>query len=264
MSADRIDKLASILRPHYGHFLAHREGESLLTGHSHQAWPDVAREAQLAVWDDAARLVDGKWDVVFSEVLPELQRRIAERLGTARSHDLAIAPNTHELVYRLLSCFPPDARILTTDAEFHSLSRQLRRSEEDGLRVRRVPVEPGDGFVDRFLSALEGPERPDLVALSQVFFTTARVVTDLPAILEAAAAREIPVLVDTYHAYCALPLDVDAWPGSVFVTGGGYKYAQCGEGSCFLLLPSDAHRYRPRQTGWMADFEGLTDRKSVV
>lgn len=253
---EEIDRLALKLRPHYGHFLRHREGEVLLTAHSHQAWPDVAREGQLAAWDDAARLVDGKWDRIFSEILPEVQARIAERLGSSRRADLAVAASTHELVYRLLSCWPENARVLTTDSEFHSLSRQLARSEEEGLSVRRVPAEPGANFAARFIHSMVQHE-PDLVALSHVFFTTGRIVTRLGDVLEAAAARDVPVLVDTYHSFCALPLEADEWPGRVFVTGGGYKYAQCGEGVCFLLLPRDAERFRPRNTGWMADFGAL-------
>lgn len=263
MEVTEIDRLALKLRPHYSHFASRRPDEVLLTGHSHQAWPDVAREGQLAAWDDAARLVDGKWDTVFSEVIPQLADRIAERLGSSRPNDLAFAPNTHELVYRLLSCFPPNARVLTTDSEFHSLARQLRRAEEDGLQVTRVPVEPGEGFADRMIAALrEGSF--ELVALSQVFFTTSRLVTRLTDILEVAAEHDIPVLVDVYHAYCALPLSCDELPGTTFVTGGGYKYAQCGEGSCFMLLPADATRFRPRQTGWFADFSNLAAGSAEV
>jgi len=33
----------------------------LLTGHSHQAWPDISWEAQQQAWRDAADLVDQKW-----------------------------------------------------------------------------------------------------------------------------------------------------------------------------------------------------------
>ncbi|MEL7371935.1 MAG: kynureninase, partial [Myxococcota bacterium] len=71
------------------------------------------------------------------------------------------------------------------------------------------------------------------------------------------ASRGIPALVDTYHSFNALPLQVDDWPGTVFVTGGGYKYAQAGEGACWMLLPANAEAYRPRHTGWFADFGGL-------
>ena len=33
-----------------------------LTGHSHQAWPDVALDGQTEAFDDAAALLDEKWD----------------------------------------------------------------------------------------------------------------------------------------------------------------------------------------------------------
>jgi kynureninase len=39
-----------------------------------------------------------------------------------------------------------------------------------------------------------------------------------------------------------------------FVTGGGYKYCQLGEGNCFLRVPLGT-RLRPVLTGWFAEFE---------
>lgn len=252
--ARTIDRVAERLRPHYRRFLEPLGGEILLTGHSHQAWPDVSRDAQLAAWDDAARLIDGKWEKVLGEVLGDFRAHVAGRIGTARRDDLAVGANTHELVYRLLTCFDRSARVLTTDAEFHSLRRQLARSSEAGLRVTRIPVEP-DHFTGRFIDALDR-EQPDLAALSYVLFTTSRTL-DLEPILRACAERDIPVLVDAYHAFNVIELKVDRWPGTVFVTGGGYKYAQTGEGACWLLLPEDAERFRPEFTGWFADFDHL-------
>ncbi|HBZ39879.1 MAG TPA: hypothetical protein DEO59_15915, partial [Balneola sp.] len=55
-----IDELAQQLNPHYSHF---RVSERLLfTGHSHQAWPDVALEGQKEYFMDTAELVDKKWE----------------------------------------------------------------------------------------------------------------------------------------------------------------------------------------------------------
>ena len=127
MSDAEIDALARRLRPHYQHFLKGKEDLVLLTGHSHQAWPDVCRQAQLQAFDDAAQLVDEKWSKIFGEILPDFQRRVAARLGSQRASDLAIAPNTHELGYRLHSCFPGAKAVVTSDGEFHSLRRQLGR-----------------------------------------------------------------------------------------------------------------------------------------
>jgi kynureninase len=253
---DEIDRLAAHLRPHYSRFLAPLGERILLTGHSHQAWPDVSREGQLAAWDDAARLIDNKWERVFGELFPELQSHLARRLGSTRARDLAIAPNTHELVFRLSSCFAARSSILSTDSEFHSLRRQLDRFEEEGAKVVRVPVEDAPTFAERFIAEADRL-RPAWAALSYVLFTTSRVIGELPAILDALEKRSIPVLVDAYHAFNVLELDVDRWPGEVFVTGGGYKYAECGEGVCFLLLPAKAERYRPLSTGWFSHFESL-------
>lgn len=259
-----IDELASRLRPHYSRFLQPLGEKVLLTGHSHQAWPDVSREGHLAAWDDAARLIDHKWDRVFGEIIPELQACIARRMGSARAGDIAFAPNTHELVFRLASCFPARSAIVSTDSEFHSLRRQLDRLEEEGAPIARVPVElsgrDASTFVDRFLAAVE-QTKPAWVALSHVLFTTSRVIRELPSLLSALAEKKIPVLVDAYHAFNVVELDVDRYPGEVFVCGGGYKYAESGEGVCFMLLPKNAEKYRPLTTGWFSHFESL-EKKS--
>src|SRR6267143_3726330 len=39
----------------------------LLTGHSHQAWPDVAFEAQQQAWLDTAKYVDDVWEKAFEQ-----------------------------------------------------------------------------------------------------------------------------------------------------------------------------------------------------
>ena len=48
--------------------------------HSHHLWPDVTRQAMLDVWDDAARLVDRKWERIFGEVVPRAQAHVARVL----------------------------------------------------------------------------------------------------------------------------------------------------------------------------------------
>ena len=95
------------LRPHYARFLAAQPGASgprarvLLTGHSHQAWPDVARAAQLEAYDDAAAHVDEKWGPAFAKA-DALRATIAARIG-AEAPEIALAASTHELVARFLS-----------------------------------------------------------------------------------------------------------------------------------------------------------------
>ena len=88
---------------------------------------------------------------------------------------IAVAPNTHDFVRRLLSALPAGAtpRILTSDSEFYSFTRQIARLEEDGLvAVERIAAEPFASFPQRFASAARRGGH-DLVYVSQVFFNSA-------------------------------------------------------------------------------------------
>ena len=144
------------LKAHYSRFLGARPGVLHFAAHSHHLWPDVTRDAAVPAWDDAARLADQKWDHVLGVVLPRVQGHVARILGFSRPEQIAFAPNTHELVSRVLSCFAPGRalRVLTTDGEFMSFSRQLARLEESGeVRATRVPTEPFETFDARFRDA---------------------------------------------------------------------------------------------------------------
>ena len=60
MTLDELQRTPNPLAVHYGRF---RVAERLLlTGHSHQAWPDVALEGQMEAWLDAAEHADEKWE----------------------------------------------------------------------------------------------------------------------------------------------------------------------------------------------------------
>ena len=226
----------SALRPHYSSFLTRPAGAPrrlLLTGHSHQAWPDVAREGLLEAFTVAAEHVDDKWSAVFA-AQDELRRHIAERIGCAPD-ELAFAPNTHELVVRFLSALPLAKRphIVTTTGEFHSAFRQLRRLAEEGVSVTFVPAEPAHTLAERLAS--EVTERTSAVVVSTVLFGTSTVVPGLAQLVERASRVGVEVLLDAYHAFDIVPLAV---PARAFLVSGGYKYAQWGEGMCFLRVPA--------------------------
>ena len=124
--------------------------------HSHHFWPDVARDAHIKAWDDAARLADDKWINVLDTVWREVREAIARHLGLADPTTLVPAPNTHEFVNRLLSCCPTERpiRILTTDGEFHSFRRQSERlAEEELIALCPVPAEPFATLTDRLAAA---------------------------------------------------------------------------------------------------------------
>jgi selenocysteine lyase/cysteine desulfurase len=246
-----------MLAAHYRTFFDSIGDALHVTAHSHHPWPDVTRAAHLAYWEDSARLTNRKWrEKVFGEVVPEAQGHVARLLELPDPELVAFAPNTHEFVVRLYSCLdwsrPP--RCLTTASEFHSFSRQTRRLEETGrLAVTRIPVEPYATFGERFQHALTG--RFDMVFLSHVFFDSGFVVEGLEALLSRAAPDAI-VAIDGYHAFLALPVELARLGRQIFYLAGGYKYAQAGEGACFMSTPVGS-ALRPVDTGWFADFGGL-------
>jgi len=233
--------------------------------HSHHPWPDVSFDAHARAWEDAARLIDRKWDHVFGTVFPEAQTHIARVLNLPDPKTIAFAPNTHSLVLRLLSCMPAarPARVLTTDSEFMSFARQVARLEEESLlHVTRIPVEPFDTFDARFADAAAKGGH-DLVFFSHVFFDSAYRVGDLEAIVRAVASRETLIVIDGYHGFMALPTDLSAIAERAFYLAGGYKYAMAGENACFLHCPP-GYAPRPRDTGWYAGFTALEGGLSGV
>ena len=229
-----------------------------VAAHSHHPWPDVSFDAQVQAWNDAARLLDRKWDLVFETLIPAAQSHIARQLVLPDPTTITFGPNTHSFVLRILSCLPHDRplRVLTTDSEFMSFARQMARLEEDGAAlVTRVATEPFVTFEERFAAeAAKGGH--DLVFFSQVFFDSGYAMHDLARLVRAVRDDATFVVIDGYHGFMAVPANLGAVADRVFYLAGGYKYAMAGEGACFLHCPP-GYGPRPRDTGWYAGFSAL-------
>jgi len=252
------------LARHYSRFRV--ADRILLTGHSHQAWPDVAFEAQQQAWLDAAAFVDRKWARV-EEVAGQVRAGFS-RLLNDRDGDLALGQNTHELIVRWLSAVLPifesgpatagarnRSAVLTSDGEFHTIRRQLDRLREAGVDVQKVAARPVDTLAERLAARVDAHVAAVLV--SSVLFETAEIVPHLDALAARCDAAGVPLLVDAYHHLNIVPFDVRALQlDRAFIVGGGYKYCQLGEGNCFLRVPPDCD-LRPTLTGWFSEFGAL-------
>lgn len=228
----------------------------LLTGHSHQAWPDVGLEAQQRAWLDAAELVDDKWERAAAQA-DRVRAGFARLLGDSAAN-IALGQNTHELVTRWLSALPlrERRRIVTTTGEFHTIRRQLDRLAEEGIEVVRVAARPVDDLADRAARAVD--DATLAVMMSSVLFETAEIVPGLERVAAGCERYGTPLLIDAYHHLNVVPFDVGAMGlQNAFITGGGYKYCQLGEGNCFLRVPAGT-ALRPILTGWFAEFEALS------
>ena len=239
------------LAPSYSSF--HVSERVLLTGHSHQAWPDCAFEGQKRAWLDAAEKVDAKWERAFEQA-----DRVRQGFGRLFDDDparVALAASTHELVVRFLSGLPLGARprLVTTSGEYATIRRQLDRLGEESIEIVRVDALPAATVVDRLIDAVDA--RTAAVLLSAVYFENAHIVPRLGALLEACRKAGAELLVDAYHALGVIPFSLSAEGlDDAYVVGGGYKYLQLGEGNCCLRLPPHC-ALRPVITGWFSEFD---------
>ena len=234
----------------------------LLTGHSHQAWPDVGFEAQQRAWLDAAAFVDDKWERA-AEQAASVRAGFARLLGDSLDN-IALGQNTHELVTRWLSALPirDRRRIVTTTGEFHTIRRQLDRLAEENIEVVKVTARPALDLAERVARQID--DRTLAVMMSSVLFETAEIVPGLDRVGAACATHGASLLIDAYHHLNVVPFDLRAMGlDAAFITGGGYKYCQLGEGNCFLRVPPGTH-LRPILTGWFAEFDSLDAGSSGV
>lgn len=248
-----FDETAEHLQPYYSRFdVANR---LLFTGHSHQAWPDAAFSGMDEYMRTAADYADGKWSKAFekTEILRSYLRGFYDDPGGKYCRE----QNTHVLTVSWLSALDlkRKPKIITTSGEFHSMYRQLRRLQEEGLEIVYLPHRDDETLLRCVQHHLD--ERTAAVMLSRVYFETSEINTKLPEIAAETKKAGIPLLIDDYHGTNVVPLSIrDAGLDHCYFLIGGYKYLQWGEGNCFLRYPSGCG-LRPAVTGWFAAFRTL-------
>lgn len=244
-------------KQYYNRYFSNRAHDLHFAAHSHHPWPDCSFEAHMQYWDLSNKLLDQKWDYIFSRVVPEFQTNIAGLLGS-NPERIIFAPNTHELVYRILSSFYQKDRvkILSSNHEFHSFRRQSQRwSEWEKFEITTVDVKTSEQFQKDLLSKCQ---IADIIFFSQVFFDLGLEVEEINSFLsQLVSCSDAVILLDGYHSFFAFPQNFSEFANRVFLIGGGYKYGQAGEGACFVSCPDTS--LRPMNSGWFAEFANLED-----
>ena len=231
----------------------------LLTGHSHQAQPDCAKEGIFKCWKDTSELADEKWGKVF-ETADRVRECLAELIDDDKEN-IVLGQNTHDLIVRFLSAldFKKRRKIITTDGEFHTLRRQLDRLNSGHLEVIKIKRDPVETLSSRIIPHID--DEALAVMVSKVMFHDASIVSGLSEVEKACMKHGTKMLVDIYHVLNAVPFSIkEEGLENSFLVGGGYKYLQLGEGNCFMRVPP-YETFKPVITGWFAEFAQLSDKK---
>jgi L-cysteine/cystine lyase len=197
--------------------------------------PAAAQRAAVEAWRFGTE--EGRSGAFYERLVPmadQLRARYASALGAAVD-DVALTAGTSDGCGRVVAglALGPGDEILTADDEHPGLQGPLIAARQQrGVTLRAVPLQEVPGAVG---------ENTKLIACSHVSWHSGAV-APVEAIVEAARAREIPVVLDGAQGVGAVPVDV-ASLGVAAYAGSGQKWL-CGPvGSGMLwIAPAWASR----------------------
>jgi len=207
-----------------------------------------AYQRYLTDWDEKG----APWDLWVE--LNEAARSRFARLLNASTDEIAVTTSVSAGVSSLLSGLRLTEgrnKIVMSDFEFPTIGQNVHAQELLGAKVEHVPAGPGTTIpLDRLAEAID--EETALVAITYVCFRNGAK-TDVKAVVDLAHEAGALVLLDSFQAVGAIPIDSRDL-GVDFIVGGTLKYLLGSAGLAFLycradLLPS----ITPIQTGWFAD-----------
>ena len=233
----------------------------MLTGHIHQAMPDCAGLAYQEHWDCLNRYGEERFEQEFA--MADKVRAGFAGLIDCHAKDIALAGSVHALFVRFLSALPLDTRprIVTSDAEYPSIARQLVRLAEAGIEVIFEPANPASTLVERLARHVN--DKTAAVCASSVNFETGHQSLELDTLMSLCAAKGVELFVDAYHSVNVLSFSVQDYNlQQAFVVGGGAKYCQMGSGLAFMHVP-EGRTFKPLVTGWFGAFDPIVDEPAL-
>jgi len=103
-----------------------------------------------------------------------------------------------------------------------------------------------------------------MIFLSQVFYNSGKLISkEFIKSIIAKKSQQTVLVIDGYHGFCAVETDLSDIVEDIYYLAGAYKYAQAGEGMCFMTTPMNC-KLRPLNTGWFAAFSDLENKSNDV
>ncbi len=175
----------------------------------------------------------------------EQLRRAYAQLLHAAPDSIAVTTSASAGVASIASALDFGERntVVTTDLEFPTIGQIWHAQERRGARVVHVPLDQLAETID---------DRTAIVSATHVCYRNGSR-PDIAAIAQLTHDQGALLLVDSYQAAGAIPIDVSTL-GADFVVGGALKYLLASPGVGYLYAnPATTNHLVPTSTGWFAD-----------
>ncbi|CAN5819722.1 aminotransferase class V-fold PLP-dependent enzyme [soil metagenome] len=207
-----------------------------------QSYTDYLRD-----WDDKG----SPWEYWMERM--ETVRSSFAGLINADPDEVAVTTSASAGVSALATGLPLTegrTKIVVSDLEFPTIGQIWHAQELRGAKVVHVPTDGPIVPLEWFDQAIDRDTA--LVSITQICYRNgARI--DVPAVVELAHSRGAYVLLDSYQAVGAIPIDVKALDVD-FLTAGALKYLLGSAGLAFFYCRAGlSERIFPAATGWFCD-----------
>ena len=193
------------LAPHYSRFGVSER--LLLTGHSHQAWPDCGFEGQQAAWLDAARYVDDKWEHAFDRA-ERVREGFARLLGDAGGGIALGAQHPRAGGPAALRPAAPDAAAAGDHRRRVPQHPATARPPRGGGPERRAGARGSARVAGGPARQRRGRSHRPGARLGRLLRHRTHRAVGLPTSRRAAGGRAAGLLVDAYHALNVVPVSL--------------------------------------------------------
>lgn len=225
------------------------ENVSYLNSCSQGALADTVRASMIEYLDgmDEVGSLWGTW----VEKQEEVRSLLANVMGADVS-EVAVTASASAAVSAIASSLfsGPRRKVVTTSLEFPTIGQIWHAQERRGAEVVHVPAR-ADNTLDLDALAAAIDDNTQIVSVTHVCYRNGAM-TDIDAVVRLAHERGALVLVDSYQAVGAVPIDFHAL-GADFLVGGCLKYMLGVPGIGFALVnAATTAELVPTTTGWFA------------